>query len=93
MSTYTFTGPDERYYTDLGLNAKPGDVVKLDAPLDDSWELVDGQVAPLPTPEVAVEAPAAVAVPEPTETSADEHVDGGQEPAAEHGAEFDQHTA
>ena len=48
MSTYTFTGPDERYYTDLGLTAKPGDVVKLDGPLDDQWELVDGQVAPLP---------------------------------------------
>ena len=79
MSTYTFTGPDERYYTDLGLTAKPGDVVKLDGPLDDAWELVDGQVAPL-HPEVEVEAPAAeAAAPELAETAAEEHDEVGHD--------------
>ena len=37
MPDFTFTGAEERYYTDHGLTAHPGDVVTLDAPLDDLW--------------------------------------------------------
>ena len=63
MPSYVFKGTDERYYTDLGLEAKPGDVVTLDKALDDLWELVDGQVvAPEPIVQDVVEdkpAPAA----------------------------------
>ena len=66
MPSYVFKGTDERYYTDLGLEAKPGDVVTLDKALDDLWELVDGQVvAPEPIVQDAVKdkpAPAKAAV-------------------------------
>jgi len=37
MPDFTYTGAEERYYTDHGLTAHPGDVVSLEAPLDDSW--------------------------------------------------------
>ena len=37
MPDFTFTGAEERYYTDHGLTAHPGDVVTGDAPLDDLW--------------------------------------------------------
>ena len=37
MPDFTFTGAEERYYTDHGLTAHPGDVVSMDAPLDDMW--------------------------------------------------------
>ena len=37
MPDFTFTGAEERYYTDHGLTAHPGDVVSMDEPLDDMW--------------------------------------------------------
>ena len=52
MPNFTYTGAEERYYTDHGLTAHPGDVVSLDAPLDDSWVDVD---APKPGPFVTDE--------------------------------------
>lgn len=60
MPSYTFKGTEERYYTDHGLTAKPGDVVGLDGPLDDMWELSDGSapVAAEPVAEPVVEVPA-----------------------------------
>ena len=59
MPNYTFKGADERYYTDLGLNAKPGDEVQLERALDDQWELVEGETEPAPAvePEPVVEEP------------------------------------
>ena len=41
MPDFTFTGAEERYYTDHGLTAHPGDVVSMDAPLDDLWVSAD----------------------------------------------------
>ena len=45
MPDFTFTGAEERYYTDRGLTAHPGDVVTLDAPLDDLWVAADAAPA------------------------------------------------
>ena len=45
MPDFTYTGAEERYYTDHGLTAHPGDVVSLEAPLDDMWVAVDGKPA------------------------------------------------
>jgi len=52
MPNFTYTGAEERYYTDHGLTAHPGDVVSLEAPLDGSWVDVD---APAPAPYVTDE--------------------------------------
>jgi len=60
MPDFTYTGAEERYYTDHGLTAHPGDVVSLDAPLDDSWVAAAGESKP-----------AAVVEPEPVEPVAE----------------------
>ena len=51
MPDFTFTGAEERYYTDHGLTAHPGDVVSMDAPLDDLW--VSAGAAPAAVEHVA----------------------------------------
>ena len=62
MPDFTYTGAEERYYTDHGLTAQPGDVVSLEEPLDDSWVAVDAPappvIEPVVEPEPVVEAPA-----------------------------------
>jgi len=50
MPDFTYTGAEERYYTDHGLTAHPGDVVSLEAPLDDSW-VAAGESKPVPVVE------------------------------------------
>ena len=60
MPDFTYTGAEERYYTDHGLTAHPGDVVSLEAPLDDSWVAAGGA----PQPAAVVE-PIAEPVAEP----------------------------
>ena len=47
MPDFTYTGAEERYYTDHGLTAHPGDVVSLEAPLDDSWVAAGGESKPV----------------------------------------------
>ena len=54
MPNFTYTGAEERYYTDHGLTAQPGDVVSLEEPLDASWVAVDAAPAP-PVIEAPVE--------------------------------------
>ena len=60
MPDFTYTGAEERYYTDHGLTAQPGDVVSLEEPLDASWVAVDAPAPPViePVVEPVVEAPA-----------------------------------
>ena len=53
MPDFTYTGAEERYYTDHGLTAHPGDVVSLEAPLDDMWVAVDAQPAAVEAEPVA----------------------------------------
>ena len=71
MPDFTFTGAEERYYTDHGLTAHPGDVVSMDAPLDDMWVSADA-------------APAAAVESELNHVAEPEHV---AEPVAEPAAE------
>ena len=53
MPDFTFTGAEERYYTDHGLTAHPGDVVSMDAPLDDMWVAADGKPAAVEAEPIA----------------------------------------
>ena len=55
MPDFTFTGAEERYYTDHGLTAHPGDVVSLEAPLDDMWVAVTQPTAAEPAAEPVAE--------------------------------------
>ena len=70
MPDFTFTGAEERYYTDHGLTAHPGDVVSMDAPLDDMWVSADAAPAAVehvaePVTEPVVAEPVAEPIAEP----------------------------
>ena len=64
MPDFTFTGAEERYYTDHGLTAHPGDVVSMDAPLDDMW-VSAGAAAPAAVEPEHVAEPVAEPIVEP----------------------------
>ena len=55
MPDFTFTGAEERYYTDHGLTAHPGDVLSMDAPIDDLWVSVGAAPAAVVEPEHVAE--------------------------------------
>lgn len=42
MPTFRFSGVDERYYTDLGVHAVPGETAEFDEAPDHLWEPADG---------------------------------------------------